>query len=506
LNILIVNSVPTNLSDLSNQVKHAGHLPVTAESGERAIEKFNQGDIDFILMDVEMESVDGIDGIDGMETARQIRGQSDSPCIPIIFLHKPGVDDHYAEGLESGGGIFLTKPVNPIQLANEIQAMTRVCEMKTQLQQGEIRMRAMLESVHDVVMSISLSGIIKSANPAFKTVFGKKPDDLIGQHIDKILETPTSHDDLLYFFEDSYADNERVEMCGHHEDGHRVVLEASVSMVATKLDTFFTVVLHDITDRKQAEAELNLKNKILQEQQEELDKEAQVAKKVFEKITANNIASDALTTYLSPMCTFNGDILMSQMNGDDMYVLLGDFTGHGLPAAIGAIPLVDTFKALVAKGFSANDIFAGINNKLNRSLPIGIFCCAVLLVWNKAESTVSVHNAALPNVIVTGSDGIIKQKVISSYPPLGIMSELRGTCDHTIVNISPGDHFFVYTDGINEAEDTEGNLFSIEAVEETFTGEVPASGMMQHLLDKVIEYRGSAEQSDDISLIELTIS
>jgi CheY-like chemotaxis protein len=69
--------------------------------------------------------------------------------------------------------------------------------------------------------------------------------------------------------------------------------------------------------------------------------EQRVAKAVFDKVAHSGCLSAPNIRYLqSPYALFNGDLLLAAYTpAGDMHVLLGDFTGHGLPAAVGAMPL-----------------------------------------------------------------------------------------------------------------------------------------------------------------------
>src|SRR3546814_8115398 len=51
-----------------------------------------------------------------------------------------------------------------------------------------------------------------------------------------------------------------------------------------------------------------------------------------------------------------------------MHILLGDFTGHGLPAAVGAMPLAEVFYGMTAKGYGLAQILREMNAKLKRIL------------------------------------------------------------------------------------------------------------------------------------------
>jgi len=114
---------------------------------------------------------------------------------------------------------------------------------------------------------------------------------------------------------------------------------------------------------------------------EHLQNEQLVAKAVFDKVAHSGCLGSGNVRYLqSPYALFNGDLLLAAFHpSGDMHLLLGDFTGHGLPAAIGAMPLADVFYRMTGKGHSLVEILHESNAKLRRILPRGVFCCATLL-------------------------------------------------------------------------------------------------------------------------------
>ena len=80
--------------------------------------------------------------------------------------------------------------------------------------------------------------------------------------------------------------------------------------------------------------------------------EQRAAKAIFDKVAhAGCLDASNIRYRQSPRALFNGDLLLAaQAPAERMFVLLGDFTGHGLPAAIGAMPLAETFYGMTAKG------------------------------------------------------------------------------------------------------------------------------------------------------------
>src|SRR3546814_10428183 len=80
-----------------------------------------------------------------------------------------------------------------------------------------------------------------------------------------------------------------------------------------------------------------------------------------------------------------------------MFVLLGDFTGHGLPAAIAAMPLAETFYGMSAKGYSSTDILREMYAKLKQILPVEMFCCSTLLDIDPKQGSLRLWYGGLPD-------------------------------------------------------------------------------------------------------------
>lgn len=128
----------------------------------------------------------------------------------------------------------------------------------------------------------------------------------------------------------------------------------------------------------------------LQALHERLRHEHEVAEHVFTRIIGKPAFDVANIQYkLSPLAIANGDLVLTMMTpSGDQLVLLGDFAGHGLSAAIGAIPVSDIFRTMAAKGFGITAIAAEINRKLHLNLPTGQFLAACLLEWTPRAGTV----------------------------------------------------------------------------------------------------------------------
>lgn len=96
-----------------------GFRLVHAATGERGLERLQQGDIRVALLDI------GLPGIDGIEVCRRIRAKSE---IPVIMLTARATEVDKIVGLEIGADDYVTKPFSPRELVARVKAVLRRSE------------------------------------------------------------------------------------------------------------------------------------------------------------------------------------------------------------------------------------------------------------------------------------------------------------------------------------------------------------------------------------------
>jgi len=152
--------------------------------------------------------------------------------------------------------------------------------------------------------------------------------------------------------------------------------------------------------------------------------EQTVAKKVFDQLSSKGVMDQDYFRYsMSPLAVFNGDVIVADVSPTGhLFILIGDFTGHGLPAAIGSLPLVNTFYGMVKKGFSISEIMSEINQKLHDILPTGIFCCATCIDINPEERQLCYWAGGLPEGLIYRHKDQTFESLVSRHLPLGVLS------------------------------------------------------------------------------------
>jgi len=102
--------------------------------------------------------------------------------------------------------------------------------------------------------------------------------------------------------------------------------------------------------------------------------------------------------------------------------MLGDFTGHGLPAAVAALPAAEIFYEMTAKGYSIGEIVGEINHKLKSMLPPELFLAACLLELDVSGASLAVWNGGIPDVLIRDANGKTLRRLPSRHLPLGVVN------------------------------------------------------------------------------------
>lgn len=237
-----------------------------------------------------------------------------------------------------------------------------------------------------------------------------------------------------------------------------------------------------------------------------LKHEYQVAEAVFAKVMHSEALNAPNIKYLvSPQAVFNGDIVLAAHRpSGELHVMIGDFTGHGLSAAIGAIPVADIFHGMTAKGFPIPEIVAEINQKLRRALPPGLFLAAALIELDAKGRRLSVWNGGVPDVIVTrGERGDITARLGSRRFPLAVVETGQLDCSLETIDIEPGQHVYLYTDGLTEMRDAAGGMFGEARLDACFGRAGDGLPTYDRILNDSQEFRERTTQSDDVTLIQI---
>ncbi len=242
--------------------------------------------------------------------------------------------------------------------------------------------------------------------------------------------------------------------------------------------------------------------------QQEQQKDAELAEKLMsDVIESRNFALNKISVIKQAATIFSGDMQLTSLcpNGD-IHVLLGDFTGHGLRASIGAIPVTETFRAMTKKGFSILDIIAQINKQLCDLLPKDLFFAACFACISEHDKSLYVFNAGLPDGYLFSQSGVIKHRFQSIHPPLGILPKLIINIELAIVSVDASDRFVLITDGIIEARNEQGQEFGVLHFEQAAEKGLLNGDIATKVALRLKNFCKSMPLEDDMSLVDVPCS
>ncbi|NOX75709.1 MAG: fused response regulator/phosphatase [Gammaproteobacteria bacterium] len=240
--------------------------------------------------------------------------------------------------------------------------------------------------------------------------------------------------------------------------------------------------------------------------QKRLQRERLLAGRLFTKIVnTGTLELPNIKSMLSPMSLFSGDILLSAPKpSSGLHVLLGDFTGHGLAAATGALPVASVFYGMTEKGYSVAEIVSEINTKLRNILPTDMFLAACMIDLNPGSHTLTIWNGGIPPVIIySGKQKRIVNRIVPRHLPLGVAGDKEFNRRVDVVDMKQGDRIYIHSDGITETIAPSGEMFGRERLTKIFESALHPDDLYDEIRARLQAFRAGGAQRDDVTLIEI---
>tara|TARA_B100002003_G_scaffold119110_1_gene109793 strand:- start:6912 stop:8588 length:1677 start_codon:yes stop_codon:yes gene_type:complete len=252
---------------------------------------------------------------------------------------------------------------------------------------------------------------------------------------------------------------------------------------------------------RQLSLEIQEKNQSLTYFQLEVERNHRIVEHIFDNaIGRNPVTTDYFDFYTQPEAQFNGDLfLCEQSPSGGVYLFIGDFTGHGLASAIGAIPVAQLFTSMTLKGLAVGEMAARLNRLLVNLLPADMFCVASVLEIHANGKNFTLWSGGLPRLAVKTSEQEIRLLIDPQHMPLGILEEHEFDNQTQYFETEWGDTLLLYTDGLMESQHKELGMLGEAGVEKWFTRNSQVNAQL--LVDKAELYRAGAAAEDDITIV-----
>ncbi|MDH5327410.1 MAG: SpoIIE family protein phosphatase [Gammaproteobacteria bacterium] len=246
-------------------------------------------------------------------------------------------------------------------------------------------------------------------------------------------------------------------------------------------------------------------NKKLLENNMHLEREQELVTYFFDNALSHSYQNpDCVRHHISPQSAFNGDVLfVARRPMGGIYAILGDFTGHGLSAAMGTVPAAQTFYNTTKLGLPISEIVRELNKHLFDLLPIEMFLAAVAVEIDVAKQIMTVWSGAMPAAY------IVKQKqceiipVQSQHLPLGVVPDEEFDMAVQLFELDGDEKFYVLTDGIIEACNADDDMYGDQRLQSIF--EQFHEDVFDRVLGDLKSFKQGTDQDDDISFLEISM-
>jgi len=190
-----------------------------------------------------------------------------------------------------------------------------------------------------------------------------------------------------------------------------------------------------------------------------------VANTIMEHIMrSDGLRDPQIRFFQRPARHFSGDIIAAARDEQgDLHILLADVTGHGLQAALFLLPINRVFYDMVKRGGTTAEIAMEMNQTMRDIALTERFIAAAIVHITHDASTIEIWNGGIPAAVYLQQDGGL-HKFPSRHLPLGVVGASAFDAETELYQAPPGT-LFLCTDGLTEAENAAGELFSNERVE-----------------------------------------
>lgn len=185
-----------------------------------------------------------------------------------------------------------------------------------------------------------------------------------------------------------------------------------------------------------------------------------------------------------------------------LVVIVADVAGHGVAAAMFMAKLSAETKFLLASESSPSVAITKLNQRIC-ALGVEKFVTFICLVLDPSTGKLEIVNAGHMAPLWLKPDGSVSEPGDEAAGvPIGILDDFE--YESAMIDVGAGDRLIMYTDGINEAPDKQGNMFGIAKLQELVAGgKGSLKDIGDHIIEDVKRFIEGTEQADDMCLVIL---
>ncbi|MEE8372403.1 MAG: response regulator [Dehalococcoidia bacterium] len=273
--ILVVDDEESIRTLISRRLMADGHDCTLACNGEEALKTVSTQDFDLVLSDIKMP------GLSGLEVLSQI--VVEHPDIGVVMISAVADTQTAVEAMKLGAYDYVTKPFELDALSTRVEkALERkililenrdykLRDAQEALQDSRKVFQGISEATQDAIIMLDSDGKTTYWNKAAERMFGYTSQEIVGQDLHAAIAPPQYHEafqkTMGHFKLDGQGNavGKTLELTGLRRDGREFPVELSLSTVRIRGEWSAVGIVRDVTERRQAEEELQTYKEHLEE-------------------------------------------------------------------------------------------------------------------------------------------------------------------------------------------------------------------------------------------------
>ncbi len=396
--------------------------------------------------------------------------------------------------------------ISPLKLGNAYIFSGFIHDI-TERKRLEHRFRQAVESAPNAIVMVNKSGTIVMVNAQTEAFFGYSRAELIGQPVEILVpkrfrNTHVGVRQAYLATPVSRPMGAGQDLYGLRKDGTEFPVEIGLSLIDSKEETLVLSTIVDITTRKATEAairqaQINLaiaqsEIKIAQRIQASLSPSAPIKSNHFE-----------VTGYCLPADQVGGDYFdYFYRNEDHLDMIIADVSGHSIGPALFMVETRSAIRTQANGSGTPAETLKVLNNFLFEDLDRSdYFITLFYLQYNITNHQLSFANAGHPPPLLLSLFQSECRELDADGLILGVNKNV--VFEEKTTTLSQGDLILLYTDGLTEAENADGEFFGLKRVNDILVQHALKSpqAIIEALLEQLKQFCRSESFNDDITLM-----
>lgn len=239
-------------------------------------------------------------------------------------------------------------------------------------------------------------------------------------------------------------------------------------------------------------------------ERERMEQELRVARVIQQTLLPKEIPSIPgwnMAAHWQPARAVSGDFYDFIAFPDGKWaIVVGDVTDKGVPAALVMATTRSILRAAAERFEAPGKVLEQANNQICPDIPPNMFVTCLYALLDPASGTIRYANAGHNVPYQRRSDGVVEMRARGM--PLGLMPDM--SYEEKETQIGPGENILLYSDGMTEAHNPQGEMFGTPRLRELITMPQCGNELISCMLDELKAFTGPAwEQEDDVTFVTL---